>query len=87
MAATLKELQELQKIVVKSLTVRITQDLEDNLPTDAATLSAAIKLLKDNAVTADPAEADDLEELRKKLTRRASTMQAAVDGAASDLLN
>ena len=87
MAATLKELQELHKVVAKSLNARITQDMEDNLPTDAATLSAAIKFLKDNSVTADPAEADDLEELRKKLTRRASTMQDAVKGAASDLLN
>lgn len=66
-SATLGELQELHKIVAKSLTQRITLDLADDIPTDAATLGAAIKFLKDNAVTADPADADDLHALRDKL--------------------
>lgn len=66
-AATLGELQELHKMVAKSLRQRIELDMEDNIPTDAATLGAAIKFLKDNAVTADPADADDLHALRDKL--------------------
>ncbi len=85
MAATLKELQELHKIVAKSLTTRITQDMEDMLPTDAATLGAAIKFLKDNNVSADPADAEDLTGLRDKLTqqmqerstRRGNALEAA----------
>ena len=85
MAATLKELQELHKIVAKSLTTRITQDMEDMLPTDAATLGAAIKFLKDNNVSADPADAEDLTGLREKLTqqmqerskRRGNALEAA----------
>lgn len=70
-AATLAELQDLHRAVTKSLIDRITQDMEDKLPTDAATLGAAIKLLKDNAVTADPADSDDLSQLRDKLSAQA----------------
>lgn len=70
-AATLGELQELHRLIAKSLNQRIEQDIEDNIPTDAATLGAAIKFLKDNAVTADPADADDLGALRDKLAKQA----------------
>lgn len=70
-ATPLAELQELHQLVAKSLNTRISQDMEDNLPTDAATLGAAIKFLKDNAVTADPADSDDLKGLREKLTEQA----------------
>ena len=70
-AATLGELQELHLLIAKSLNQRIEQDIEDNIPTDAATLGAAIKFLKDNSVTADPADADDLGALRDKLAKQA----------------
>ena len=71
-AATLTELQDLHRLIAKSLNKRIAQDMDDDLPTDAATLGAAIKFLKDNAVTADPADADDLTSLRDKLTEQAN---------------
>lgn len=90
MAATLKELQELHRMVAKSLTKRIGQDMEDELPTDAATLGAAIKFLKDNSVSADPADADDLEDLRSKLTKqmqeRRSKGASAIAAASTDLM-
>ena len=70
-AATLGELQELHRLIAKSLNQRIEQDIKDNIPTDAATLGAAIKFLKDNSVTADPADADDLGALRDKLAKQA----------------
>ena len=70
-ATPLAELQELHQLVAKSLNQRITWDMKDNIPTDAATLGAAIKFLKDNAVTADPADSDDLKGLRDKLTEQA----------------
>lgn len=89
MAATLKELQELHKIVAQSLKQRISQDMEDQLPTDAATLGAAIKFLKDNNVSADPADADDLTELRDKLTQqmqeRKNRRGAALAAAQGDI--
>ena len=75
-ATPLHELQELHRLVAKSLNQRITLDMEDNIPTDAATLGAAIKFLKDNAVTADPADADDLSDLRNKLKEQAASRRA-----------
>lgn len=70
-SATLSELQDLHKLIAQSLNARIKQDMDDDLPTDAATLGAAIKFLKDNNVSADPADADDLSELRDKLREQA----------------
>lgn len=71
MASSMKELDELHTLVTRSYKERITQDLADNIPTDAATLSGAVKFLKDNAVTADPADTDDLKDLRDKLKETA----------------
>lgn len=71
-ASTLGELNELHRLVARSLKNRIELDMEDNIPTDAATLGAAIKFLKDNAVTADPADSDDLSALRDKLKEQAA---------------
>jgi len=75
-AATLAELQDLHSLIARSLSARITQDMEDDLPTDAATLGAAIKFLKDNNVSADPADADDLSALREKLREQAELRRA-----------
>lgn len=77
-AATLGELQELHRLIAKSLNQRIEQDIEDNIPTDAATLGAAIKFLKDNNVTADPADADDLSQLRDKLKEQSAQRRRKV---------
>lgn len=72
MASSRKELDELHKLVTRSYKERITQDLDDNVPTDAATLSGAVKFLKDNCISADPADTDDLQELRDRLTEQAT---------------
>lgn len=91
MAATLKELQDLHRLVVRSLATTIQLNTDENLPTDAATLGAAIKMLKDNNVTADPADADDLEFLRKQLTEAGKARKDKLSGvltqAGSDLMN
>lgn len=79
MASSRKELEELHKLLTKSLTGRIQQDINDNLPTDAATLSAAIKFLKDNEVTADPADKEDLLGLRGNLVEIARKRREAKD--------
>lgn len=75
-AASLADLQELHSLIARSLNQRITQDMEEGLPTDAATLGAAIKFLKDNNVSADPADADDLSALRDKLKQQAEQRRA-----------
>ena len=76
-AATLSELQDLHRLVAQSLSERIEQDMLDKLPTDAATLGAAIKFLKDNNVSADPADADDLTALRTKLQEQQAQRRAS----------
>jgi hypothetical protein len=83
MATSMKDLEALHKLITKSYTDRIQQDLDDNIPTDAATLSGAVKLLKDNAVTADPASTDDLSDLRDKLKEAAETRRKKVGSVMS----
>lgn len=68
--ATLAELQELQRLMVKGLKQRVEADIKDDIPTDAATLGVIAKLLKDNNVMVDPADADDLAALREKLAEQ-----------------
>lgn len=83
-AAPTTALQELHALVAKSFKDRIEQDLEDKLPTDAATLGAAIKFLKDNNISADPANKDDLNELRQGLTdARAARAKARAERASN----
>lgn len=71
MAASTEQLKDLHALVAKTLTHRIQQDMEDEVPTDAATLGAAIKFLKDNNVSADPADKDDINNLREKMKEQA----------------
>jgi hypothetical protein len=66
-SGSLAELEELHALVTKSYTTRIEMDLRDEIPTDAATLSGAAKFLKDNAITADPADKQDLKGLQAQL--------------------
>lgn len=75
-AASHADLNELHALIAQSLNKRIKQDMQDDLPTDAATLGAAIKFLKDNNISADPANADDLSELRDNLRRQAEARRA-----------
>jgi len=79
----MKDLEELHKLITRSYSERIQQDLDDNIPTDAATLSGAVKFLKDNAVTADPATTDDLSDLRDKLKAAANLRRDKVNGTLS----
>lgn len=68
-AASIADLYKMHRLVTDSFNTRFEQDLEEGIPTDAATLGAAIKFLQNNNVSADPAEAEDLTELRENLTR------------------
>ena len=77
-ATSVGDLNTLHTLVAQSLKQRIEQDIEDNIPTDAATLGAAIKFLKDNNVTADPADADDLSQLRDKLKEQSAQRRRKV---------
>lgn len=70
--STVAELGRLHRLITQSFTKRIEDDIADGIPTDAATLGAAVKFLKDNACTADPADSDDLSKLRDKLKEQAT---------------
>lgn len=67
MAVTREDLELLQSLQIKSLVARLKEDIQDGIPTDAATLGVIQKVLKDNNVTVDPADNGQLNELRRKL--------------------
>ena len=90
MAASVDDLNDLHALVVKSMKERIEADIKDGIPTDAATLGAAIKMLKDNSITADPKDKDDLTNLRDKLkaeseARRKRNMDNVMSLVKSDI--
>jgi hypothetical protein len=86
MATALRDrLGELHAKVCESYYTQIDQNLTENIPTDAAFLSGAVKFLKDNEVTADPASKEDISALRGALTdlsaQRRARAKALVDKA------
>lgn len=89
MASSREIMEALHTKVADSLTKRIEDDMNDNIPTDAATLSAAIKFLKDNDITSDPASSDDLKDLRAKMVEAGKQRKVAsvLQLAKSDLAN
>lgn len=67
MAAKAETLARLHELQAQMMIRRLEADLNDDVYTDAATLGAISKFLKDNEITADPANSDDLTEMRQKL--------------------
>lgn len=86
-SGSIAELEELHLLVTQSYATRIRQDLADDIPTDAATLSGAAKFLKDNAITADPADKADLKGLQAQLKKAAEERQAKAAGARGNVLD
>lgn len=70
-AASIGRLQELHAKLTDAYIGILDECSENNIPVDAATLSSVAKFLKDNNVSADPADADDLKDLREKLKAQA----------------
>lgn len=85
-SGSIAELEELHLLVTQSYATRIKQDLEDDIPTDAATLSGAAKFLKDNAITADPADKADLKGLQAQLKAAAEQRQQKAAHSRGNLL-
>lgn len=69
--ATLPELQTLHRKVAAHLIKRLDVPEGEEFMLDAATLGVAVKFLKDNNVSADPADKDDLDVLRDTLAAQA----------------
>lgn len=86
-AGSISDLEELHALVTKSYATRIQQDLDDDIPTDAATLSGAAKFLKDNAITADPADKEDLKGLQAKLKAAAEERTAKAAASRGNVLD
>src|SRR5574338_1545976 len=78
-SSSISELNDLHRLVAKSLSTRLKADLDDEIPTDAATIGAAITFLKNNSITADPAEKEDLNDLRNSLVKLADKRKAATN--------
>lgn len=68
MAASDKaSLEELHQLVTRAYSTEIALALKDEAPPNPALLAGAAKFLKDNDVTADPAEKEDLKTLQAQL--------------------
>ena len=76
MAATQSKLGELHELLAEAFTSSIKLDMDEQL-CNPALLSAAAKFLKDNEITADLKEADDLAELRDRLAAAARERRAS----------
>lgn len=61
-------LEMLHGLLTASFVQRLQDDIKDGIPTDAATLGAISKFLKDNEITADPADTDELKDLKRSFT-------------------
>lgn len=70
--ASVEKLNKLHGMLADSFSQRLELDIKDNIPTDAATLGAISKFLKDNDVTADPASDDKLGALQEKFKNAVS---------------
>lgn len=67
MTASKEELGALHRLVTKAYIGEIETCLDEQVPVTPALLSGAAKFLKDNEITADPAEAKDLRDLQSRL--------------------
>lgn len=70
-AATTDSLMELHVKFAKQCHATLDRDIQDAMPTDAATLSVIRGFLGDNKITCDPAEKDTTSALAQKFKDQA----------------
>lgn len=70
-AASTASLNELHRKLAEQLDNTLKRDLEDNMPTDAATLSVISNFLARNNITCDPADRDTTTALQDKFKEQA----------------
>lgn len=86
MAATDKDsLELLHRLVTQAYSTEIALALKDEAPPNPALLAGAAKFLKDNEITADPADKKDLKEMQRKL-KEASAQRKSRKSNVSDML-
>jgi len=64
-AATTASLEALHAKLTEQMNRTLDRDMEDDLPTDAATMGVIKGFLKDNNITATPAEDEKLQRLKE----------------------
>lgn len=72
MASIHRKLAEYMRDILDEAKQEVDPDDPDSMPgmpLDAATMGTISKFLKDNEITSDPAEKDNLDELRNKFSR------------------
>ncbi|BAN92356.1 terminase small subunit [Ralstonia phage RSB3] len=70
-AASTASLHELHRKLAEQLGKTLDRDIEDEMPTDAATLSVISNFLKNNSITCDPADKDTTSALQEKFKEQA----------------
>lgn len=70
MAASTESLHQLHEKFSKQLADTLQRDIDDEMPTDAATLGVIKGFLKDNEITADPATKDLTSELKARFAEQ-----------------
>lgn len=75
-AATTASLHELHRKLAEQLEATLDRDINDDMPTDAATLSVISNFLKNNNITCDPADQDTTTALQEKFKEQARIREA-----------
>ena len=76
MAKASKELMEaLHGMLAQAFMDRLAEDAAEGIPTDAATYGVIKGFLKDNEITADMADGDQLDKLREKFAAQRKSAQ------------
>ena len=75
-AATTDSLNELHRKFAAQCQKTLDRDLNDDMPTDAATLSVIKSFLKDNNITCDPADRDTTKGLQESFIKQQKEREA-----------
>lgn len=70
-AASTASLHELHRKLAEQLKNTLDRDINDDMPTDAATLSVISNFLKNNNITCDPADTDTTSKLQEQFKEQA----------------
>lgn len=77
MAAKLTRMQELHEALADQMIFELNWYKEQEIPVPAADKAAIAKFLKDNAITCDPADADDIQKLRDAFQEQSNARMKA----------
>lgn len=85
MAASQDELNKLHRMLARQMIAECEFHEREDMPMPAADKSAIAKFLKDNSITADPAQNADLEALQAKLLGQPAPGSTALQKRLEDI--